>query len=324
VRTLRDWLTERLVRFLTQPLSRYERRYWNDLGALRRHIRKGDVLLVEGDQRVSALIKYLTQSCWSHAVFYIGDELVRRGGVEAQRAIQNFGEEAEHLIVEALMEGVLVSPLSKYIDYNIRLVRPHRLRPEHRKILLDEAVAAIGWKYDLKNITDLCVHLFPFTFLPGRFRRRTPRFGSDVPTQVICSSLLGQLFHHVRFPVIPIMNFPDEVSAVEVEPEGPGWRRLLRRRPRTQYGVFRTRHPSLLTPADFDLSPYFEVIKFNVIADKNFEYQAMTWAEDLETPKLSSGEEEDRVPLASAALPRADKDPGKPLQASAKTADKEK
>ena len=32
----------------------------------------GDILLVEGNQRVSSAIKYLTQSTWSHAAFYLG------------------------------------------------------------------------------------------------------------------------------------------------------------------------------------------------------------------------------------------------------------
>jgi hypothetical protein len=40
------------------------------------------------------------------------------------------------------------------------------------------------------------------------------------------------------------------------------------------------RHPNLLTPRDFDLSPYFEVVKFNVIADGHFDYQRIRWADD--------------------------------------------
>ena len=44
-------------------------------------------------------------------------------------------------------------------------------------------------------------------------------------------------------------------------------------------GIFRMRHPTLLTPRDFDLSPYFETIKFNVVADARFDYQRIQWAE---------------------------------------------
>ena len=55
---IRSWIIDRLVGLLTEPLPDYERRGWNDPDALRRHIRKGDVLLVDGDSRVSAMIKY--------------------------------------------------------------------------------------------------------------------------------------------------------------------------------------------------------------------------------------------------------------------------
>ena len=37
--------------------------------------------------------------------------------------------------------------------------------------------------------------------------------------------------------------------------------------------------PSLVTPRDFDLSPYFEVIKFNLIAGARFDYRRIVWAD---------------------------------------------
>ncbi len=39
---------------------------------LRSVIEPGDVLLVEGNNRISGIIKYLTQSTWSHAALYVG------------------------------------------------------------------------------------------------------------------------------------------------------------------------------------------------------------------------------------------------------------
>jgi hypothetical protein len=37
------------------------------------------------------------------------------------------------------------------------------------------------------------------------------------------------------------------------------------------------RHPTLLTPRDFDLSPYFDVIKFNQLAEGGFDYRNIRW-----------------------------------------------
>jgi hypothetical protein len=277
---IRRRLNELLLAFLTQPLPRYEQRGWNDLDALRRHVRKGDLLLVAGDNRISAIIRYLTQSSWSHAALYVGDELLRRGGPPAEAARQRFGREAGELLVEALPEGVVASPLSKYVDFNIRLVRAHGLLREDRDRILHEAIAALGWRYDHRNVLDLARYLLPVSLVPGRFRRTALHFGSGVPTEVICSSLIGQLFQSVRFPILP----PSRLEGSFDAPSKPARGRLLRlifgHDSRGYTGLFKMRHPTLLTPADFDLSPYFEIVKFNVIADGGFDYRRIRWEED--------------------------------------------
>ncbi len=300
----RRWLVERMVDFLTEPLPFYERRAWNDFDALRRHLRKGDVLLVDGDNRVSAIIKYLTQSNWSHSAIYVGDELLQRGGEAARRAERALGDGARELLVEALPEGVVATPLTKYTDYNLRIARPHRLRPEHLKRILERAVDAVGWRYDLRNVLDLARYLIPVQIVPARFRRTALHFGSGVPTEVICSSLIGQLFQEVRFPILPTVEFPDGFDA----PAPPERRRLLRRvfgyESHDFTGFFRMRHPTILTPRDFDLSPYFEIVKFNVIADGNFDYQRIQWAEEgLEEVAQPADEVAVKVPEGSGRGP---------------------
>jgi len=272
---LREWVYRRIARFLEQRVGRTERLYRNDVALLKRHIGKGDVLLVEGDQRISAIIKYLTQSSWSHAALYIGDELVRRGGELRENALEQFGDEAEHLVVEALMEGVVVSPVAKYLEHNVRICRPHRLRAAHLRSILDESIRAIGWRYDMRNITDLARHLISATLAPNRYRSEGMVFGSGIPTAVICTSLIGRLFHQVGFPVLPSVT-PSERDA-ESEPGRRSWWRTLTRRAEHPGGVYRRLDPSLLTPRDFDLSPYFEVIKFNVIKQRGFDYGRIEW-----------------------------------------------
>jgi len=275
---LRSWFLARLADFLQKPVGHYERRGWTDYDALRRSIRKGDVLLVDGDLRVSAIVKYLTQSSWSHAALYIGDELVRRGGEESERALQEFGEGAHHLLVEALYEGVVVTPLRKYADANVRLCRPSRLRAEHLQTVLEDSIAAVGWRYDIRNVFELARHTLMLSLFPGRYRRRVERLGNGIASDVICTSLLGRLFHQVGFPVLPSVTFPEK--SAEWEETSRFSLRWLRRR-RAHSGVFRQRHYTLLTPRDFDLSPHFEIIKFNVIQRGDFDYQQIEWDEDL-------------------------------------------
>ena len=75
---LRDKVYGLAARALTKPRGSYNLVLPNNLENLRRVVRKGDVILVDGEQRVSEVIKYLTQSSWSHVALYIGDELLRR------------------------------------------------------------------------------------------------------------------------------------------------------------------------------------------------------------------------------------------------------
>ena len=262
------------TRLLTKPLGGYQRRATNDLDNLRRHIKKGDVVLVEGDQRVSEVIKYLTQSSWSHAAIYVGDELWRRNPALRHVLRTEFGDDAQHLIVEALVEdGVVASPLSKYLDCNIRVCRPYNLRREDLREILDDVIVQIGYRYDIKNLIDLARYFLPVSLVPRRFRRRALGFGSGMPTQVICSSLIAHAFAKVRYPVLP-----EVTPAAEPAPANRALRWLGRRRFPVA-GLFRTAPITLTTPRDFDISPYFEIVKFNILEEMRFDYRQIRWAE---------------------------------------------
>ena len=73
-----------------------------DLASLSRCLQPADVLLVEGDTRFSAAVKYLTQSTWSHAALFVGRQRLAGRHLE--------GEPLE--VVEAdVVEGVRAVPL---------------------------------------------------------------------------------------------------------------------------------------------------------------------------------------------------------------------
>lgn len=265
------------IRLLTMPLKSYAPRFPNDLANLKRCIKKGDVVLVEGGQRVSEVIKYLTQSSWSHSAIYVGDELIRRNHPLAPVLVQKFGDDARYLLIEALVEeGVIASPLSKYANFNLRVCRPYNLRKEDLRVVLDEVVGELGHEYDLKNLLDLARYFLPVSLVPRRFRRKALQFGGGLLTQVICSSLIARAFDKVGFPIITRLTSNGQT--------GPGksfsLRGLLLGRDGGPVGVFRRCPPTLVTPRDFDLSSYFEVVKFNVIEAARFDYRRITWVEE--------------------------------------------
>ena len=202
-------LSERFVRLLTQRRRRYQRFVYNEPEKLKATIRPGDVLLVDGDQRVSQAIKYLTMSSWSHSALYVGDALLARNASMRADVQRRFGREARHLVVEALVDkGVVVSPLVKYIDLNIRICRPAGLTAADLATVLDHVIARIGFQYDRRNFWDLTRYLLPFQMIPSELREDALHFGSGRDTETICSSLLAEAFGRVRFPILPLCRAP--------------------------------------------------------------------------------------------------------------------
>jgi hypothetical protein len=262
------------VRLLTQPRKRYQHFVENAPEGLKAAIRPGDVVLVDGNQRVSQAIKFLTMSSWSHSAIYVGDALLRRDAGTRADVQRRFGREARHLIVEALVDkGVVVSPLVKYINLNLRICRPAGLTPEDLDTVLDHVVARIGLQYDRRNLWDLTRYLLPFSMIPPDLREDALHFGSGRETETICSSLLAEAFGKVRFPILPV---PVKRKSHTV---GSRLRQQILGRPtrRAYSGLLRARHPTLCVPRDFDLSPYFDIVKFNPREKAPFDYKRLEW-----------------------------------------------
>lgn len=204
------WIGQRLARYINGPICDYEPFAVTPHGILEATLQPGDVLLVEGNRRVSVAIKYLTQSTWSHAALYVGDALGPKSG----------GGELDTLVEADIVEGVRVLPLSEYRNFNTRICRPIGLSDEDREAVIRFAVERIGLKYDLKNIFDLLRYLLPTPPVPTRWRRRMLQLGSGDPTQAICSGLIAQAFQSVRYPILPHITVGQDPDARPVSRRG--------------------------------------------------------------------------------------------------------
>ncbi len=258
-----------MMRVLTKPRKTYEQRIPNDADALRSQLRPGDVILVEGDQRISQVIRYLTQSSWSHAALYIGDELRRLRPDLAQEMRERFGSDAAYLLIEALEDGVVCNPVTKYLRHNIRVCRPRGLRRDDLERILAHVTAQIGTPYNVRHVLELARYFFPVSLIPRRYRRAALRYGGEA-TRVICTTMLARAFASVGFPIVP---------RVTLNPEAPSrWARWWRR-PLYQ-ALYEKEDPALVTPRDFDLSPYFDIVKFHHAAVGHFDYRRIHWTEE--------------------------------------------
>jgi hypothetical protein len=250
--TFLDRLGRRMAARLQSESSGYEPYTPSDPETLRRVLQPGDVLLIEGNLRISAAIKYLTQSTWSHSALYVGDALPERGD----------GSERPRLVEVNLGDGCVAVPLSKYRTYNTRICRASGLSPDDRDELVGFMIDRLGLRYDLKNILDMLRYFLPAAPVPVRWRRRLIAFGSGDPTRAICSTLIAEAYGQIGYPILPeITRAPGRASAQSSY---------------SRKEILHIRHHSLYTPRDFDLSPYFRIVKPTL--EYGFDYKAVEWA----------------------------------------------
>lgn len=241
-----------LARYLSEPAgdqvaSGLQGASGRDLAAA---VRPGDVVLVDGSSRFSTAIKYLTQSTWSHAALYVGPD----------PSACSVGLDDPTLLEADVVEGVILVPLRKYADVRTRICRPLGLTPADRDRVIESARARLGHAYDLKNVTDLVRYLIRTPPVPTHWRRRMLALGSGDPTRAICSSLIAEAFQSVRYPILPQVSKLRTGECDECVEE-----------------ILHIRHHSLFTPRDFDLSPYFGIVKPTLGED--FDYLRLRWGD---------------------------------------------
>ncbi len=222
----------------------------SDFKSLQAALQPGDVLLIDGNTRISSAIKYLTQSTWSHATLYVGPHA----------SLPAWGDEPSVLIEADLDAGVRAVPLSQYAMLHTRICRPVGLTDDDRKRVIGYVVGRLGHHYDLRNVIDLVRYLLPNPLVPTRWRRRMLALGSGDPTRAICSTLIAQAFQSVRYPILPIITRAglDDPACADCYRE-----------------YLHIRHHSLFAPRDFDISPFFEIVKPALA--QGFDYRTLAW-----------------------------------------------
>ena len=240
INRIRAAIGRRLAAYLSKSLPGYRRFDTVSVEGVASVMQPGDILLVEGDSRISVAIKYLTQSSWSHACLHVG-----AGGEDHD----------EPVLLEAdLQNGVHLVPLSKYAQVNLRICRPVGLTAEEISSLITFARSKLGHQYDLKNIFDLVRYLIQRPAVPNRYRRAMLALGSGDPTRAICSTLIAQSFQFIDYPILPRLGHEGDDGEVP---------------------TFYKPHFTHYTPRDFDVSPYFCVVKPTI--EQGFDYRTLQW-----------------------------------------------
>ena len=255
------WIEQRAIALLVAEKNKGDVRSPINFEHLLAEVHMGDVLLVEGRTRVAHVIRTITQSVWTHSALVIGSlGMIRDPALRAvARSYLKDDELKAPLIVESeLGRGTIVSSILRYRDHHLRLCRPQGLSHTDARRVSTYALLHLGAGYDVRQILDLARFLVPWwAVVPRRWHSSLFEHNYRDPTRMICSTMIASAFSRVRFPVIPLVV------------QDGGQFRMLQRNPR------------LVTPRDFDHSPYFEVIKYPLLGQDDIGfYKKLPWSEE--------------------------------------------
>ena len=240
-----------------------KRAYLCDFDRAIHEVRPADVILVEAKSRISRLIKSITHSPWTHAALYVG-RLHDIDDARMREKIQHHfqGSPKEPLIIESIVgHGTIVSPLRKYQSDHIRICRPSGLTHEDAQHIINFAAEHIGRDYDLRHFFDLGRFYLRNVFIPRRWNSRLFRYKRGRHNQSakdVCSVVIADAFASVKFPILPAIIKEGDNAVTMIQ-----------------------RNPWLCTPSDFDYSPYFDIIKYPIMAHRpTTAYRNLPWDDE--------------------------------------------
>lgn len=212
----------------------------SDFDRLSRTLQPGDVLLIDGRSRLDEALKTVTSSRWSRACLYLGqlhdvaDPALRRQLSEYLPCSVD-----TRLILEARLDsGIRLQTLSVLEHEHLRICRPRGLQQEESGAALRHVISRLGLGAQRSWFAILAL-LLPWGWLPRRWRCSLFATMAGSLLRQLVGTPIGEAFEFVQFPVLPL-----------VKQQRDGKARLF------------SRQPGIYFAADFDHSPYLDVIKY--------------------------------------------------------------
>ncbi len=257
-----NWLFQKITKYYSKETQNAQRSYLCDFDRICHEIIPGDVLLVEGTNRISQYIKAVTHSPWTHAAIYIG-RIHSIVDPKMRELIRNHysGSADQQLIVDTIVgKGTFIKSIDCYEGNHIRICRPTGISHNDAQKVINFVLKHVGRDYNMRHFIDLGRFLLKsHWFIPRRWRSSLFVKKADQTTKDICSVVIADAFRSVNFPILPVIRSKTQ-KELEIIP----------------------RNPKLFTPADFDYSPYFSIIKYPIVRfSENAPYHHYPWRKDL-------------------------------------------
>ncbi len=212
----------------------------SDFDRLCRTLQPGDVLLIDGRARLDEALKTVTSSRWSRACLYLGQlHDIADPGLRRQLSDYLPCSADTRLIIEARLDsGVRLRTLSALEHEHLRICRPRGLQAEESGAALRHVISRLGLGVQ-RSWFAIVVLLLPWGWLPRRWRCGAFTALAGSLLRQLVGTPIGEAFEFVQFPVLPL-----------IKQQRDGKARLF------------SRQPGIYFAADFDHSPYLDVIKY--------------------------------------------------------------
>ncbi len=251
-KSLSDFFYNYLTKEVMAP-----RPYYSNFQELSDQIQPSDVLLVEGRNRISRIIKNITHSPWTHAALFIG----RPSEIQDEKLLKlihpyHSDIDDTPLVIESIVgRGTLVAPLKNYHLEHLRICRARNLPKEDAKKVVSFALNRLGRPYNIRQILDLWRFLSSSKFFSWRWQSTLFEYNPGQATQDICSTMIAEAFGSIHYPILPLIQENTEKNLELIQ-----------------------RNPKLYAPCDFDYSPYFNIIKYPILPlDNPGSFRDLPW-----------------------------------------------
>src|SRR5690554_75562 len=215
----------------------------SDFDQLSSTLLPGDVILIDGRSRLDEALKNITSSRWSRGILYLGQlHDIADPALRSQLSSYLPCEADTRLILDArLDQGITLRALSLLQQEHVRICRPRSLNDEQRQAMIRHAISRLGVGAQ-RSWFAILILLLPWSLLPRRWRTGTFATLAGSLLRQITGTPVGEAFSFIQFPVLPL-----------VKQKHDGASQLY------------SRQPGIYFAADFDHSPYFDVIKYPFI-----------------------------------------------------------
>jgi hypothetical protein len=212
----------------------------SDFDRLSQTLHPGDVLLIDGTSRLDETLKTVTSSRWSRAVLYLGRlHDIRDPALRAHLNEYLACSADTRLILDARLDsGITLQPLSALKQEHLRICRPRALTGEEAQTVVRHAISRLGMGAQ-RSWFAIITLLLPWSLIPRRWRCSLFAALAGSLLRQNTGTPVGDALAFVQFPVLPL-----------VKQARDGVPRLY------------SRQPGIYFAADFDHSPYLDVIKY--------------------------------------------------------------